>query len=330
MKHKIFISYSDLDRQKVDIIVEELKSNIKFEPLVIAFNREALKPLADKVSTGIIQSEVIIPILTKSSIATQWINQEIGFATALNKKIMPIVELDLISELKGFIHKQIDLPYSYLINSDLAIEEENFLVQLKHLLNDLDKEYDFKKTDEIIVLPEKSAFEKNLEKLDEMNSKLEIERGKKNFLNSGEGYKAAMNELTKMFEEVENRAAVLRSKKIICNTEKDPSDPYILIKSNDFCFSLEWSKKYYESLEEAILFVKFWKGYVTFDNNSTVFPREKPKLFLESKYSFDQNINGENCWLSKSDLKNYFSTQIVDSCIDWLINEITIKQLGNK
>lgn len=46
MKYGIFISYSDFDREKVEIIVDELKGNSEFYPIVIASNREALKPLA--------------------------------------------------------------------------------------------------------------------------------------------------------------------------------------------------------------------------------------------------------------------------------------------
>jgi hypothetical protein len=46
MKQGIFISYSDFDKDKVDLIVNELEGNTKFFPIVIASNREALKPLA--------------------------------------------------------------------------------------------------------------------------------------------------------------------------------------------------------------------------------------------------------------------------------------------
>jgi hypothetical protein len=106
VKQKIFISYSNSDINKVDLIREELKSHSYLEPVIIASNREALRPLAEKVSEGILQSEVIIPILTNNSINTQWINQEIGFATAYKKKIMPIIERGIIDHLKGFIHKQ--------------------------------------------------------------------------------------------------------------------------------------------------------------------------------------------------------------------------------
>jgi hypothetical protein len=141
MKQGIFISYSDYDKEKVDLIVNELEGNTKFFPIVIAFKREALKPLAQKVADGIIQAKVILPILTKKSIPTQWINQEIGFATALSKHIMPIVESDLIDNLKGFIHKQIDLPYNFQPNANKALENEYFAIQIRSLLADLEENF---------------------------------------------------------------------------------------------------------------------------------------------------------------------------------------------
>lgn len=141
MKEGIFISYSDYDKDKVDLIVLELDGNTKFFPIVIASKREPLKPLAQKVTDGIKQAKVILPILTKNSIPTQWINQEIGFATALSKRIMPIVESDLIDKLKGFIHKEIDLPYNFQPNEDKATEDKNFVRQVRNLLADLEENF---------------------------------------------------------------------------------------------------------------------------------------------------------------------------------------------
>lgn len=140
MIQEIFVSYSNFDKEKVRLISKELVGNSKFVPIVIASERESLKPLAQKVAEGIERSHVVVPILTKSSIGTQWINQEIGYASALKKRIMPIVDRDLISELKGFIHKQIDLPYVFISDSNKAKEHRDFLKQFKILLSDLETE----------------------------------------------------------------------------------------------------------------------------------------------------------------------------------------------
>ena len=45
--------------KKVELIVKELEGSTKFFPIVIASNREALKPLAQKVADGIIQAKII-------------------------------------------------------------------------------------------------------------------------------------------------------------------------------------------------------------------------------------------------------------------------------
>jgi hypothetical protein len=136
-KKKLFISYSHVDITKVNIIKKVLLNNTSFEAIIIAFNREALKPLSSKVIEGIKSADCIIPILTSESIKTQWINQEIGYATALNKLIIPVVEIDCIDQLKGFIHKQIDLPYTYCLKSHKATENKGFKKQFAQLIDDL-------------------------------------------------------------------------------------------------------------------------------------------------------------------------------------------------
>jgi hypothetical protein len=135
--------------------------------------------------------------LTSNSIATQWINQEIGFATALGIRIMSIVESNLIDKLKGFIHKQIDLPYNYQPNIKRAIEHKEFIKQVRKLITDLEKDFQ-----NLIITEEpheKSDFEKSLELADKSNEELEFQRQRKLFLNSTEGVAAAKSEVLKCF-----------------------------------------------------------------------------------------------------------------------------------
>ncbi len=139
MKFKIFVSYSDFDKSKVDLIVNELSGHNNFEPLVIASNRDALESLSSKVKDGINRAVVFVPILTRKSISTQWINQEIGFAVAKEKVIMPIIEENLFDELKGFINKQVDLPYVFMKSTNNGQENKNFMKQFRFLLSDLEE-----------------------------------------------------------------------------------------------------------------------------------------------------------------------------------------------
>jgi hypothetical protein len=114
MKRKIFISYSDFDKHKMRQFEKIINAEKDFEPIIIADRKKALAQLSDKVKKGIIECNYFIPIITRQSINTQWINQEIGFAVAIkNCKIIPIIESQIIDDLHGFIHKQVDLPYCF-------------------------------------------------------------------------------------------------------------------------------------------------------------------------------------------------------------------------
>jgi hypothetical protein len=93
--------------------------------------------LSEKVINGINEADYVIPILTKKSITTQWINQEIGFAQAKGKKIKPIVDQQIMAKLRGFIHSQIDLPYNYKSHSDQKKERKAFRKCCDILLEDL-------------------------------------------------------------------------------------------------------------------------------------------------------------------------------------------------
>src|SRR6185437_11705004 len=109
-----------------------------FTSVIIADNRQILLQLTEKVKTGIFECDYFIPILTRNSISTQWVNQEIGFATAINRKIIPIVERQLIDKLKGFIHKQLDLSYLFEGNDKSARSEASKFTRVgKVVINDL-------------------------------------------------------------------------------------------------------------------------------------------------------------------------------------------------
>ena len=138
MKKKIFISYSDNDRNKMRSVERLINSTDTFTPIIIADNRQILLQLSEKVKTGIFECYYFIPILTRNSITTQWVNQEIGFATAINRKTIPIVEKQIIDTLKGFIHKQLDLSYLFEGNEGNGRSEASkFTATSKILINDL-------------------------------------------------------------------------------------------------------------------------------------------------------------------------------------------------
>jgi hypothetical protein len=111
---KIFVSYSEKDRKKMIALERAIKtSSLGLDPIIVAKDIKPGKPLSEKVINAISECDILIPIISKNSISNQWVNQEIGFAFAKDKKIFPIVERSIIKNLKGFIHDQVDIPFGY-------------------------------------------------------------------------------------------------------------------------------------------------------------------------------------------------------------------------
>jgi hypothetical protein len=127
MNPKIFISYSADDERKRLAFTRALKkATPSFVPVVVLDRREPGKPLTDKVMDCINEADFLVPILTSSSISNQWVNQEIGYAHGVQCRIVPIVEQEIISELKGFVHDQHDLPFSFRRNQDRRHEARDY------------------------------------------------------------------------------------------------------------------------------------------------------------------------------------------------------------
>jgi hypothetical protein len=326
MEQKVFISYSDFDRDKVKLLINELKTNPMFSAIVIANNREALEPLAKKVADGIIRSDIFIPILTRNSIMTQWINQEIGFATALNKKVLPIVENDQISNLKGFIHKQIDLPYNFPSNSKKATENKNFIKQVRLLISDIENMGEKLAAKETPV--EKTDHEKNLEKIDKLNEEIGFMQKRKAFLNSIEGANSAKKEVFKMFADIDEKILKLAERNFFIVKEKGQSRPYLILKCDGYCVTFDWQQRASSSIEDALLLVKNWKGIVTEDRTVYIDPKIRADVLSESKYTFERNRQNEFYWESQSNYKKYTSTQIVDTSIEWLVEQSSKKRIA--
>lgn len=318
MKYRVFISYSNDDRSKVDLIVSELSGSKLFEPIVIAFDREVLKPLADKVSEGIKNSEVIIPILTEKSINTQWINQEIGYATALDKKVVPIVEKNVIDRLKGFVHKQIDLPYSYTSYQSKATENKEFKKELKQLLNDLESEYSIKTAEQSQKGP--SVLGESLAKAKEAQVKMECDQKKKTFLNSYEGIEAAKEEFSKIFKIIESTIAKIPAQQKKSVRSQQGNSDTLVVSIDGFSVDISWHQQYANLNDGAFLLLRQWKGYPP---NKEIYQRVDPEVMSESKYLFDMDENENYCWSNEREKKQYSSTEIAENNIAWLLEVYT-------
>ena len=100
---KIFISYDTNDEELVTKITDSL-TRIGLEPFKVPDHISVNADLGDKVVEAIKDSNCFVPIITQTSIKSQWVNQEIGYAYSRDElPIFPIVEKGL--QINGFIHQ---------------------------------------------------------------------------------------------------------------------------------------------------------------------------------------------------------------------------------
>jgi hypothetical protein len=141
MNTKIFVSFSNEDRKKLNSLSNALKkSDQRFQPIIIDKRTNPGKPLSAKVKEGIQETPFFISILTRSSYKNQWVNQELGYAVANDRNIYPIVEESILNDLKGFIHNQVDLPFIFEggpLNSHK--EAQSFMKCYKELIRHLEE-----------------------------------------------------------------------------------------------------------------------------------------------------------------------------------------------
>ena len=205
---KIFISYSDTDKNKMRAIERLIYSTDFLKPIIIADNRQALTHLTEKVKTGIFECDYFLPILTRNSISTQWINQEIGFATAINRKAIPIVEIQVLDLLKGFIHKQLDLSYAFEGNkSNSRSEASKFTAKAKTLINDIliDNDVQPKKLTIESLFPGKWNCIYTATDFNGVDQNVEIKEGNKYFINGRHWFN-----LDKISIDIKNKAFTYR------------------------------------------------------------------------------------------------------------------------
>ena len=86
--YRVFISYSHSDRD----IVERLEKVLKKARLMPMWDRN-LPPgagFSEQIQSFIVNSQIFLVILTKASLKREWLHQEIGYAVALGKPVLPV------------------------------------------------------------------------------------------------------------------------------------------------------------------------------------------------------------------------------------------------
>lgn len=138
MGYKVFISYSTDDMN----LVNELTNNFRkmgIEVYVAGYYPELGESLPNKIERNIDSSDAMVVLLTRMGARSAWVQQEIGFAKAKNKLIIPLV--DEGEKIKGFI---MDKEY-------LKINPENIQETIDKLLPKINKLKTQKETNQVLL-----------------------------------------------------------------------------------------------------------------------------------------------------------------------------------
>lgn len=308
MKIKLFISYSDYNRNIIEIIKTELEDNENFEPVIVASKRQPQKLLSEKVIDGIEESMVVIPILTKESIPTQWINQEIGYSIAKKKILRPIVEIKIIDKLKGFIHKQTDL--SHWFSSEISvdsIEDHSFISCFRLLISDLQREF---------VKPnaaEKNVLDEAVEKVNVHQEYKRFQRERSRYFELPESFESVLAEINNLFSKVDSLAQVANQRGLMLKMELQHG-LLIQISGYGLGYRLAWKQKYSNTLVDSVL-LEDWIHV----EDGQIKPGER------KKYSFDIDRNFEPYWRDEKDSKLHKSENIAQEGFNRFLEQVSEK-----
>jgi TIR domain len=125
MDFNVFVSYSTKDLDHVDA----LRSQLADTPLKLFVAEHSVIPgedLTQKIKASISNCDLFVFVWSKNAKESGWVSQEIGHASALNKKMLPLV-LDQEHIPEGFVS---NLKYiqAYKSISDALLEARNVLI----------------------------------------------------------------------------------------------------------------------------------------------------------------------------------------------------------
>lgn len=111
VEFRIFIAYASEDAAFAGKIKNSLSKIREFRPYLAVEYPILGENFKDRIQNAIQDSNFFIVILTKDGVASQWVNQELGYACAIRSKkidfhIIPISSSEI--NLKGFITKDSD------------------------------------------------------------------------------------------------------------------------------------------------------------------------------------------------------------------------------
>jgi hypothetical protein len=190
MSYKIFIAYSGEDEQIANYIYDCLSKIVQFQPYKSENFPDFGTNFIERIKKEIRDSYCMVVLLTEKSINNQWVNQEVGYAIAMQERyggkpyIIPISDSNLAIRLKGFISKDsVDilfmdkyLNWDYIIASIIlfirrliprGLEEGilNYKVKCQHCLDTKGLPFEY-----LVPIPEENVVRKIIEQNQNLGS----------------------------------------------------------------------------------------------------------------------------------------------------------------
>jgi len=97
----VFISHSNEDKEFADGLFDSLDNIVEITPYMAEYFPKAGIDLKEKIARNLDESQFAIALLTQSGVASQWVNQEIGYARARKLHIIPVIEEGV--KVQGFL-----------------------------------------------------------------------------------------------------------------------------------------------------------------------------------------------------------------------------------
>ncbi|RLA82743.1 MAG: hypothetical protein DRG78_06325 [Epsilonproteobacteria bacterium] len=124
MTYKIFVSYSTYDLEHANSLKQHLEDT-QIEVFIAEHSISPSQKLAPTISKAILDCDLFVVLWSDNAKDSDWVQQEIGKATAHSKNILPLV-LKQDSNLPGFLQ---DLKYLNLKNKDSLSEARDIIIK---------------------------------------------------------------------------------------------------------------------------------------------------------------------------------------------------------
>jgi hypothetical protein len=99
---KVFISHSSADKPWVDWIAGQTLA-MGVTPYLAEHDVQAGRDLSDKIKANLAASDAVLVLLTRHSMSSVYVQQEVGAAVSMGRLVVPLVHPVVESESKGFL-----------------------------------------------------------------------------------------------------------------------------------------------------------------------------------------------------------------------------------